>query len=184
MKLGFNEMLKFLLVFFPSVVLLWKILPHLPPSSFWLILLGAAFLWFMVELRFNWTDKERIKRALIIGILLVVFNLVINYSGLIRGLYVISSRHSLFYILANPAELLLLSLFGGTAWFLHLPKKFNLLYSVSDVVMLSSFGTITELLILTKSGLMRYMKVAFPDPFLTYAIVWSIAHLIFYKVLK
>jgi hypothetical protein len=99
--------------------------------------------------------------------LLVTFNLIINYQGAIRGIYTISGQYSLFFILGNPIELLFLSLFGGAAWFLHLPQKFDLLYSTVDIVMLSSFGTIAELFILIPNNLMTYLTVAFPDPLRT-----------------
>ena len=179
-----KDFLKFIFVFIPSAILLWVILPSLPPISFWFIILVPAVAWFAVELKIKWKDKRRIIKAITIGILLVTFNLIINYQGEIRGIYTISSHYSLFFILGNPIELLFLSLFGGAAWFLHLPKKFDLLYSTADIIMLSSFGTITELFILRPNNLMTYLTVAFPDPFFTYAVVWLILHLFYYKVLK
>jgi len=179
----FNEILKFVLIFVPSAVLLWFILPSLPPIYFWYILLIPAIVWFAAELKLNWKDKRRIVKAITIGILLVIFNLIINYRGLERGIYTISSEYSSFFISGNPIELLLLSLFGGAAWFLHLPKKFDLMYSVADVIVLSSFGSVAELFLLTQYNLMTYISVAFPDPFFTYALVWSILHFVYYKML-
>lgn len=183
MQKKFNEMLKFVLIFIPSAVALWFILPYLPPSSFWYILLVPAIVWFAAELKINWKDKSRIVNAIIIGMLLVIFNLVINYRGLIRGIYTISSEYSLFFISGNPMELLLISLFGGVAWFLHLPKKFDFWYSMLDVILLSLFGGIAELFLITQYNLMTYISVAFPDPFFTYALVWSILHFVYYKML-
>jgi len=179
----FSEILKIILIFIPSAVVLWLVLPYLPPASFWYILLVPAIVWFATELKVNWKDKSRIVNAIIIGILLVIFNLIINYRGLVKGIYNISSEYSLFFISGNPIELLLISLFGGIAWFLHLPKKFNLLYSIADIAMLSLFGGIAELFLLTQYGLMTYIIVAFPDPFFTYALVWSILHFVYYKML-
>jgi len=178
-----NEIFKFIVVFIPSIILFSLILPSLPPSSFWFLILVPAVVWFVAELKINREDKRRIIKAITIGMLLVIFNLIINYTGAIRGIYTISSQYSLFFILGNPVELLLISLFGGAAWFLHLPKKFDLFYSTADIIMLSSFGTMTELFILIPNNLMTYISVIFPDPFFTYALVWSILHLIYYKVI-
>ena len=180
----FIEILIFVVIFSLSAILVWLFLPSLPPASFWFLLLVPAVVWFTIEIKINWKDKSRISKSVIIGILLVVFNLLINYNGVLQDIYIISSQYSLFFILANPIELLLISFFGGTAWFLHLPKKFNLLRSVIDVAMLASFGTVAELFILTQNDLMTYISVASIDPFFTYALVWSILHFVYYKILK
>lgn len=191
MKIRFNEIfksqiIKLLIIFSFFAILFWLILPMLPPSSFWFMLLIPAIVWFYIELKNNWKDRgrHRIKKALVVGIVLVVFNLVINYNGSVMDIYTISSQYSLLLIYGSPIELLLLSFFGATAWFLHLHKKPNLLRSIIDVIILSSLGTIAELFILSPNNLMTYINVVWPDPFLTYAIVWSSLHFVYYKVLE
>jgi len=162
----------------------WLLFPFISPTLFWPIFALLAIAWFVYECDRNKKNMKRIYKALKIGLLLVFANLIINYYfGFAQRAYIIEASYSLFFVLGNPIELLTGSFFGGAAWFLRLPKKFNKIYSAADVVLLASLGTLTEIMLI-ENNLLAYVSVDSLNAFLTYALVWTILHFVYYKVLK
>lgn len=170
----------FLLLLF---VAFWFILPRVPNSVFWPVFALAAVVWFCFEYRNNEGDKKRIIKALKIGLILVAANLLVNYYfGFVKGAYIIG-QNSLFFILGNPIELLAASFLGGAAWFLRVPKKFDKIYSALDVLTLAFFGMLAEVMLIG-NDLLTYITVDSLNAFLTYALIWTILHFVYYKILK
>jgi len=161
----------------------WSIFKFIDASFFWKILVIVAFCWFYYEVRRTWKDKSRIKKSAMIGMVLLLATVFFDNSGLTNLGYVINPDYSIFVVGADPIELLLIAFFGGTAWFMRLPKKFSLKYSVADILLLAFFGTITEIM-LNKYGIMTYLTVDSINAFFTYSLVWSVLHLLNYKVFK
>lgn len=173
------------LFFFLSLLfgIMWYTLGSIDKSIFWQILSILSFGWFVFEAERNWKDKKRIKKSLMIGLLLFIGTFFLDYSGLLNQGYTINRDYSLFAVGADPVELLLIVFFGGSAWFMYLPRKFSLEYSVADILLLAFFGTITEIM-LNKFGIMTYLSVDSLNAFVTYGLVWAALHLLNYKVFK
>ena len=171
--------------FFLSLIfgVLWYLLGSIDKSLFWEILSVLSLGWFIFEVERNLKDKKRIKKSLMIGMLLFIGTFFLDYSGLLNQGYTINRDYSLFVIGADPIELLLIVFFGGSAWFMYLPKKFSLEHSIADILLLAFFGTIAEIM-LNKYGIMTYLSVDSLNAFLTYAFVWSVLHFLNYKVFK
>src|SRR3989344_8675590 len=162
----------------------WLLLPYLPKSFFWPIFAALAAVWFAYEHKINKTDKGRVRKALTIGLLVVLANLFVNYVfGFVLGAYIIEPRYSLLFILGNPVELLIASFLGSAAWFLYVPKKFDKVYSFFDVLTLAFFGMVAERMLIDNS-LLTYVTVDSLNAFLTYAALWAVVHFVYYKLLK
>lgn len=171
-------------VFITLAIVLPIVLPFLPPFSFWSILLILTVAWFLIEVKLNWRNKTRIKRALLIGLFLMIFDFIFENLGAVGSfLGEWQSFHSLFFILYVPIEIIFVTLLGGTAWALYLPKKFNIYYSLGDILLFSTYGMIGEY-ILTVNGIMWYRGGWIPHEFIGYMITWIILHILAYKVVK
>jgi hypothetical protein len=161
----------------------WNLLQFIDKSFFWKILVLFSFGWFLYEMEIHWKDRKIVRKSLIIGFLLFIATFLFDYTGLVNRGYVINSSYSILSIGADPIELWLLVFFGGTAWFLNLPKKFSFAYSVADILLLAFFGTITEIM-LNRYEIMTYLTVDSLNAFFTYVLVWTILHIFNYKVFK
>jgi hypothetical protein len=161
----------------------WRFLPSTDKSVFWQTILVLTVGWFLYEAENNWKDKKIIKKSLIIGMVLFIATFFFDYTGMIRQGYTINKDYSILAVGADPIELLLVVFFGGSAWFMYLPKKFSFVYSIADILMLAFFGTITEIM-LNSYGMMSYLSVDSLNAFFTYALVWAMLHFLNYKVFK
>lgn len=172
-----------LIIFFIILgVFFWYSLPLLPNFSFWSILFFLALVWFLIEIKINWKDKKEIKKALMMGLFLMIFDFIFENSGFYLGLW--KSSYSLFFVLSVPIEIMGVTLFGGTAWALYLPRKFNKIYTISDILVFSIFGALGEF-ILIRNGIMTYLGGwTSLYAFFSYMLTWIILHTLRYKVLK
>lgn len=116
----------------------------------WVLFAAAAVLWYMYEKRKAQTALVR--KALWFGIVLLVFDYVIETFGAVTGLWTTNSYGAVGYV---PLEILAVTFFGGMAWALFQPKKPSTLFSAKQLGLLAFFGTIGEY-ILTLNGLMVY----------------------------
>jgi len=172
------------IVFITLAIVLPIVLPFLPFFSFWLILLVFSTAWFLIEVKLNWNNKTRIKKALLIGLFLMIFDFVFENLGILDTfLGHWQSFHSLFFVLYVPIEIIFITLLGGAAWALYLPRKFNIFYSIGDVLLFSTYGMVGEY-ILNSSGIMYYRGGWIPNEFIGYMVTWIILHVLAYKVVK
>jgi hypothetical protein len=72
---------------------------------------------------------------------------------------------------------------GGAAWTLYLPKKFNILYSLGDILLFSTYGMVGEY-ILSSHGIMQYRGGWIPNAFFGYMATWIILHILAYRIVK
>jgi len=93
------------------------------------------------------------------------------------------SFHSLFFVLNVPIEIIFVTILGGTAWALYIPKKFNIFYSLGDILLFSTYGMVGEY-ILNSHGVMEYRGGWIPNEFIGYMITWIILHILAYKIVK
>ncbi|MFQ5815440.1 MAG: hypothetical protein ACE5G7_02970 [Candidatus Hydrothermarchaeaceae archaeon] len=138
--------------------------------------MACAWGWLIIELR-NRRDKDVVKAAEI-GVFLMLLDFFAENLGKLLGLW--RSYGSVYFVFAAPIEVMFLALIGGTAWALYQPKRFNALYSLADIAVFATFGTIGEH-ILGAKGLIVYIGGwnSF-YAFLGYAVTWAILHSILY----
>ena len=176
-----KKVMKLIVLFSALFAFFWIASPNLTPDGFWTILLVMAVGWLAYEL---WSNKPGLKSLafpFLVGISLLVMDLIINYVGLLWNLYTITPTS--FTILADPLQLPLIALVGGMAYALHLPKRFDFVYTSTDVLLIGFFGTITERM-LNINGIMDYISVNWVNAFLTYAFVWLVLHMVYYSSKK
>ena len=163
--------------------ILWHSLRFIDKSVFWQIILFLSVGWFLYEAEKNWKDRKVVKKSFIIGMILFIATFFFDYTGLINQGYTINKNFSILSIGADPIELWLIAFFGGSAWFMNLPKKFSFKYSIADILLLAFFGTVTEIM-LNMYEIMTYLTVDSLNAFFTYALVWAVLHFLNYKVFK
>jgi len=144
----------------------------------WFLLLISAIAWFAIELKYN---PGKLGNALKIGLFLMLFDFVFENSGWIFGLW---QTYSPFHIGVVPIQVMGIAFFGGAAWAMYLPKKFNLTHSFIDCLIFGFFGALGERLLIGQ-GLFQYhlwwtSELAFASYFLT----WVILHFVRYRVFK
>jgi len=184
LELEIQKLTNLAVIFITLAIVLPIISPFLPPFSFWLILLTLATAWFLIEVKLNWKNKTRIKKALAIGLFLMIFDFVFENLGVLDTfLGQWRSFHSLFFVLAVPVEIIFITLLGGAAWALYLPRKFNIFYSLGDTLLFSTYGMVGEY-ILNSHGIMQYRSGWIPNEFIGYMITWIILHILAYKIVK
>ena len=151
------------------------------PQTFWLSLLTLSLWWFIVGIKINLKDKQKIKVGLILGLTLALIDLGMNYQGMIFELYSITP--TTFTILADPIELPFIAFFGGAALSLFIPRKINWWYFVLATLVISFVGATVEIF-LNRYGVMTYYTVDYLDAFFTYALVFGVFFILNYILLK
>ncbi len=148
----------------------------------WQLLAVSAIVFFALELSLNWRGSldARIKKAIFMGAFLLLFDFVFETSGALFGLW--GPRNSLFIIGAVPVEVMAITFFGGIAWSLYLPKKFDFTHSLMDILLFSFFGAFGEWLLI-KNNVFQYA----PPwnsllAFISYALTWAILHYVNYNI--
>ena len=168
-----------IILFIFAYFALWFSLPV--GRGAWMFLVMAALAWFVVELKLNWSEPERIKKAVYIGLFLMLFDFAVENSGKTLGYWM--SFQSSHFFLAVPVEVMLICVMGGAAWALYLPRKFNLAHSVLDIFTFALFGSLGEYL-LGRNGLLIYSGGwTSLHAFAGYGATWIILHYIRYNVL-
>lgn len=144
----------------------------------WTILVVSAIIWFAIQAR---KDTKHLKMALEIGVFLLLFDFVFENSGWLLGLW---HTVSAFAIGVVPIEVMGICLFGGAAWALYLPKKFNLFHSALDCVVFALFGSLGEWLLI-RQGLFFYTSWwTSALAFVAYLATWIILHFVRYRIVK
>jgi hypothetical protein len=167
--------LRLVLLFTSLGILFWNF-PIKYANFIWWILVAAALGWLIIELR-DYREKN-VRRAVEVGIFLMLFDFFVENLGKIAGLW--ESYGSVYFVLAVPIEVMLLALIGGTAWALYQPRRFRSLYSLADITVFATFGTIGEYILGIK-GLLIYMgEWTSAHAFLGYALTWVLLHSILY----
>ena len=147
----------------------------------YVILIACAVSWLAVELKFDVAGKS-IRNAFFIGVFLMAFDFAVENIGGFLGYW--KTYGSAFPIYFVPLEIMLVCVLGGTAWALYLPEKFNIVYSIFDILFFSFFGAAGESLLI-QNGLMHYYGGwTSVHAFFGYAVTWIILHFIRYRVLK
>lgn len=168
--------LLFLITIFSFLALLFWQAPWI---NMWWVLVFSSILWLGLEV---YQKKGDVKKGMQIGLFLVVFDFVVQNIGKMMGLW--ESYKSSFMVMAVPIEVMLICCIGGTAWALYLPKKFNLVHTVCDILIFSFFGSLGEFLLIN-GGLLKYSGGwTSIHAFFAYMVTWIILHTLKYKVIR
>jgi hypothetical protein len=168
-----------ILVLFTALAITFLVLPL--GSAIYAVLLVCAVVWLVEELKFDSAGKS-LRNAFFIGVFLMAFDFAVENLGGFLGYW--RTYESVFPLYFVPLEIMLVCIFGGMAWALYLPKKFNAAYSVFDILFFSFFGTAGESLLI-RNGLMHYSGGwTSVHAFFGYVVTWIILHFIRYGVLE
>ncbi|MFH0737069.1 MAG: hypothetical protein V1827_00760 [Candidatus Micrarchaeota archaeon] len=144
----------------------------------WVLLLASAVGWFVIESR---SAGKRFENALRIGAFLLVFDFIFENAGWLMGLWQTSSAIAVGVV---PIEVMGITLFGGAAWALYLPKKFDPMHSLADSLIFASFGALGEWLLI-RQGLFLYNGWwTSALAFVSYLLTWGILHFVRYRIFK
>lgn len=173
--------LLFLVALFSSLALLVYV-SVIPAQATYLTLATIAAIWCMAELRLNRKDIGAVRRAALVGIFLMALDFAFQNSGWLLGLW--QTHGSVLAIGVVPVEIMLICLIGGTAWALYLPRSYDRLQTLMDILVFATYGTLGEYM-LRLIGLMEYYQWWNAGwAFLAYALVWVLLHFVKYRVVK
>lgn len=145
----------------------------------WPVLVASALVWFFVEAkRVGW---EKAKKAFLIGLFLLVFDFIVENTGWIFGLWEVEGTFSIGVV---PVEVMLIAFFGGSAWALYMPRKFDAQHSLLDAFVFSFFGTFGEFLLIKHGYFMYYRGWTSLHAFFAYFIAWWTMNYVRYRVVK
>ncbi len=142
----------------------------------WYVVLVSALAWFGLEAREN---RGRILNAMKVGAFLLIFDFILENSGWLLGLWYTKSQ---FAVGVVPLQVMGIAFFGGTAWALYLPRKFDLRHSVSDCLVFATFGALGEWLLIGQVLFVYQQWWTSYDAFAAYFLTWVILHYVRYGV--
>ncbi len=143
----------------------------------WYVILVSALAWFGLEAREN---RGRLADAMKVGAFLLIFDFIFENSGWLAGLWYTKSQVAVGVV---PVQVMGIAFFGGAAWALYLPRKFNLWHSVADCLVFAAFGAIGEHLLIGQVLFVYQQWWTSYDAFAAYFLTWVILHYVRYGVL-
>ena len=142
----------------------------------WYVILASALAWFGLEAREN---RGRISEGMKVGGFLLVFDFIFENSGWLAHLWYTKSQAAVGVV---PLQVMGIALFGGTAWALYLPRRFNIWHSFVDCLVFASFGALGERLLIGQVLFVYQLWWTSYDAFVAYFLTWVILHYVRYGV--
>lgn len=142
----------------------------------WYVILASALVWFGLEASEN---RGRLTSAMEVGAFLLIFDFVFENSGWLAGLWYTKSE---FHVGVVPLQVMGIAFFGGAAWALYLPRKFNRWHSVVDCLVFATFGALGERLLIGQVLFVYQQWWTSYDAFVAYFLTWVILHYVRYGV--
>lgn len=142
----------------------------------WYVVLVSALGWFGLEANEN---RGRIRSAMGVGAFLLIFDFIFENSGWLAGLWYTKSE---FHVGVVPLQVMGIAFFGGAAWALYLPRKFNLWHSIADCLVFATFGALGEWLLIGQVLFVYQQWWTSYDAFVAYFLTWVILHYVRYGV--
>lgn len=142
----------------------------------WYVVLVSALAWFGLEANEN---RRRMRSAMEVGAFLLIFDFIFENSGWLAGLWYTTSE---FHVGVVPLQVMGIALFGGAAWALYLPRKFNLWHSLADCLVFATFGALGERLLIGQVLFVYQQWWTSYDAFAAYFMTWVILHFVRYRV--
>ncbi|MBI5159730.1 hypothetical protein HY992_06445 [Candidatus Micrarchaeota archaeon] len=148
----------------------------------WQILAVSALAFFALEIHLNWLGSfnARMKKAVLMGAFLLAFDFLFETSGALFGLW--GPRNALLILGAVPIEVMVVTFFGGIAWALYLPRKFDARFSFLDVSLFALFGAFGEWLMIKNNVFYYTGGWTTTHALLSYAFTWIVLHYVNYKI--
>lgn len=164
--------LAFLTVYFVLLGIILYVSPLGQVS--WYVILLSALVWFGLEAREN---RGRISDAMKVGAFLLVFDFIFENSGWLAGLWYTESQ---FAVGVVPLQVMGIAFFGGAAWALYLPRRFNLWHSAADCLVFALFGALGEWLLIGQVLFVYQQWWTSVYAFIAYFLTWVILHYVRY----
>jgi hypothetical protein len=142
----------------------------------WYVVLVSALAWFGLEAREN---RGRLSSAMKVGAFLLIFDFIFENSGWVLGLWYTTSQ---FHVGVVPLQVMGIAFFGGAAWALYLPRRFNLWHSAVDCLVFATFGALGERLLIGQVLFVYQWWWTTYDAFAAYFLTWVILHYVRYGV--
>jgi len=141
----------------------------------WYVVLVSAIAWFGLEANEN---RGRMASAMEVGAFLLIFDFIFENSGWLAGLWYTTSE---FHVGVVPLQVMGIAFFGGAAWALYLPRKFNLWHSITDCLVFATFGALGERLLIGQVLFVYQQWWTSYDAFVAYFLTWVILHFVRYR---
>ncbi len=142
----------------------------------WYVILASALAWFGLEASEN---RGRLTSAMEVGAFLLIFDFIFENSGWLAGLWYTKSE---FHVGVVPLQVMGIAFFGGAAWALYLPRRFNLWHSIVDCLVFATFGALGERLLIGQVLFVYQQWWTSYDAFVAYFLTWAILHYVRYGV--
>lgn len=172
------KILEKIMIFSAIGIIFWALTPN---GGYLLYLILVLF--GILALAYQYNKKKNVPRqAIILGLFLVVFDFMFENSGGILGYW--NTYGSAFFVGAVPIEIMILIMLGGTAWAMHLPKKFDRFFLLAESAVFGFYGALGEYLLIL-NGLMVYRDGwTSVYAFFSYFFTWVVLFLVWYKVIN
>lgn len=129
--------------------------------TLWTYLLLMAVGIFSTGVAWFKPGHDQLKKALLLGLFLAVFDFVFENAGAMTGLWY--SQGASAYLLAVPIQVFLIALLAGAAFHLALPARKDALYMTATALLIAVIGAGIESILLDHQ-------------LLTYANGWTSTH--------
>lgn len=149
-------------------VFFWLLTPNTGYAIYATLMFGA-FLWLFYELILR---KERIYPAILLGIFLMLFDWIFENLGAVYGLW--TTHQSQLLVWSVPIEIMIVTLVGGTAWAMHLPKKIKKEFVIIESLIFAFFGSLGEYLLIQNYVMVYSGGWISAYAFISYFISWLI----------
>jgi hypothetical protein len=158
----------------------WYLTPNGGLNTYRTLIILAA-IWAVYETAKPY-KKDLRKSAFLLGLFLMIFDFVVENLGYFGGLW--TSPRSAYPVISVPIEIIALTLIGGYAWAMHLPRKFNKAYFCFEILIFGFFGALGEFLLI-KNGMMIYTNGwTSVYAFLGYVGTWIVLFAVWYKLVR
>ncbi|MDE1861193.1 MAG: hypothetical protein KGH72_05780 [Candidatus Micrarchaeota archaeon] len=144
----------------------------------WYIILMSAIAWFAIEARYS---RSGLGNALKIGAFLLAFDFIFENSGWISGLW---QTYSQFHVGVVPIQVMGIAFFGGAAWAMYQPRKFDFVHSLLDCAVFGFFGALGEWLLIRQGLFAYHMWWTSELAFASYFLTWVLLHFVRYRIFK
>lgn len=152
------------------------------PNAGYLIyvtLVFGAIIWFYYEVTYR---KRKIYPAILMGIFLMSFDWFFENLGAVFGLW--TTHMSYLPVWHVPIEIMMLTLIGGTAWAMHLPKKIKKDFIIVESFIFAFFGSLGEYLLIQNFVMKYYGGWTSILAFISYFFSWLLLFYIWSIIVK
>ena len=152
-----------------------------PGYLIWPILILSAVAWLFIEFKKSKNNLKILKKALTLGIFLMLFDFIVENIGAYLNLWT-AVQTTIFHVIAVPIEVMLVCIIGGAAWAMAQPKKPMLSNEFLDIIFFAFFGALGEYTLIQNNAMQYFTFWNSILAFTGYIITWAILHLAWHKI--